>query len=175
MSAVARPVVALISDAVYPYFRGDKEFRYHELSTRISRRADAHIVTMKWWDGSPTRRDGCVTFHAVSPLYPMNTGERRSFQEAIFFALACLRLLWCRFDFLEADEFSNFHIITLRFVTWIKRKPLTVTWHEVWDAAVDWSADLIHVQFAVAAFCTRTRALLAWCGHDQYPGGSNHA
>jgi hypothetical protein len=164
MSAVARPVVALMSDAVYSYFRGGKEFRYHELSTRLGRRADAHIVTMKWWDGSSTRRDGCVTFHAVSPLYPMYTGERRSFQEAIFFALACLRLLWCRFDFLEADQFSNFHIFTLRLVTWLKRKPLTVTWHEVWDAAVDWSADLIHVEFAVAAFGTRTRALLAWCG-----------
>jgi glycosyltransferase involved in cell wall biosynthesis len=32
------------------------------------------------------------------------------------------------------------------------------------DAASDWSADLIHVQFAVAAFGTRTRTLLAWLG-----------
>jgi glycosyltransferase involved in cell wall biosynthesis len=30
------------------------------------------------------------------------------------------------------------------------------------DTAVEWSADLIHVQFAVAAFGTRTRALLSW-------------
>lgn len=32
------------------------------------------------------------------------------------------------------------------------------------DTVSDWSADLIHVQFAVAAFGTRTRALLAWLG-----------
>jgi glycosyltransferase involved in cell wall biosynthesis len=62
----------------------------------------------------------------------MYMGERRSFREAIFFALGCLRLLWFRFDVLEADQFPNFHIFTLRLVTWIKRKPLTVTWHEVW-------------------------------------------
>ncbi len=127
-----RPVVALVSDAIYPYFRGGKEFRYHELSARLSPWADVHVFTMKWWDGPPTRREGNVTFHAVSRLYPMYAGDRRSFKEAILFALGCLRLLWFRFDVLEADQFPNFHILTLRVVAWIKRKPLTVTWHEVW-------------------------------------------
>lgn len=130
--AEARPVVALVTDAIYPYFRGGKEFRYHELSTRLSRQADVHIFTMKWWDGPSTRREGHVTFHAVSPLYAMYKGERRSFQEAILFALGCVRLLWFRFDVLEADQFPNFHIFTLRLVAWVKRKQLTVTWHEVW-------------------------------------------
>ena len=90
------------------------------------------MFTMKWWDGPSTRREGNVTFHAASPLYPMYAGDRRSFREAILFALGCLRLLWFRFDVLEADQFPNFHIFTLRMVAWIKRKPLTVTWHEVW-------------------------------------------
>ncbi len=127
-----RPVVALVSDAIYPYFRGGKEFRYYELSGRLSRQADIHVFTMKWWDGPSIRKEGDITFHAVSRLYAMYTGERRSFQEAILFALGCLRLLWFRFDVLEADQFPNFHIFTLRVVAWIKRKPLTVTWHEVW-------------------------------------------
>jgi glycosyltransferase involved in cell wall biosynthesis len=87
---------------------------------------------MNWWGGPPTRREGDVTFHAVSRLYAMYAGDRRSFREAIFFALGCLRLLRFRFDVLEADQFPNFHILTLRVVAWIKRKPLTVTWHEVW-------------------------------------------
>jgi glycosyltransferase involved in cell wall biosynthesis len=125
-------VVALVTDAIYPYFRGGKELRYHELAARLSRRADVHVFTMNWWDGPPTRQEGHVTFHAVSRLYTMYAGDRRSFREAIFFALGCLRLLWFRFDVLEADQFPNFHILTLRVVTWIKRKPLTVTWHEVW-------------------------------------------
>jgi len=62
----------------------------------------------------------------------MYSGQRRSYREALFFALSCLRLLWFRFDALEADQFPNFHILTLRLVTWLKRKPLYVTWHEVW-------------------------------------------
>ena len=133
MSKDKRPaVVVLVSDAIYPYFRGGKEFRYHELSGRLGRRANVHVFTMKWWDGPPTRQEGNVTFHAASRLYAMYAGDRRSFREAIFFALGCLRLLWFRFDVLEADQFPNFHILTLRIVAWIKRKPLTVTWHEVW-------------------------------------------
>jgi len=132
MTTRARPVVALVSDAIYPYFRGGKELRYHELSARLGRRADVHVFTMKWWDGSSTCRKGDVTFHAASRLYAMYAGDRRSFREAILFALGCLRLLWFRFDVLEADQFPNFHILTLRMVAWIKRKPLTVTWHEVW-------------------------------------------
>jgi glycosyltransferase involved in cell wall biosynthesis len=132
MTAPRRPVVALVTDAIYPYFRGGKELRYHELSARLGQRADIHIFTMKWWDGPSVLREGPITFHATSRLYAMYVGERRSFREAIFFALGCLRLLWFRFDVLEADQFPNFHILTLRIVAWIKRKPLTVTWHEVW-------------------------------------------
>jgi glycosyltransferase involved in cell wall biosynthesis len=127
-----RPVVALVSDAIYPYFLGGKELRYHEFSWRLSRRADVHVFTMKWWDGPSLRRERDVTFHAVSKLHAMYAGDRRSFSEALLFALGCLRLLWFRFDLIDADQFPNFHILTLRLVTWLKRKPLTVTWHEVW-------------------------------------------
>ncbi len=132
MNGDARPVVALVSDAIYPYFRGGKELRYHEFSWRLSRRADIHVFTMKWWDGPPVRQERNVTFHAVTKLYEMYAGDRRSFSEALLFALGCFRLLWFRFDVMDADQFPNFHILTLRLVTWIKRKPLTVTWHEVW-------------------------------------------
>jgi glycosyltransferase involved in cell wall biosynthesis len=125
-------VVALVSDAIYPYFRGGKELRYHELSRLLSRRADIHVFAMKWWDGPSTREVGGVTFHAASKLYPMYAGDRRSFKEALLFAFGCLRLLWFRFDVVDADQFPNFHILALRLVTWVKRKPLTVTWHEVW-------------------------------------------
>ena len=127
-----RPVVALVSDGIYPHFRGGKEIRYHEVAQRLAGRADVHVCTMHWWDGPSTRMEGSVTLRAVARLRPMYSGDRRSYREAIFFALGCLRLLWFRFDVLEADQFAYFHIFALRIVTWLKRKPLTVTWHEVW-------------------------------------------
>jgi glycosyltransferase involved in cell wall biosynthesis len=135
MSEGRRPVVALVTDAIYPYFRGGKEVRYHEVAQRLAQRAEVHVFTMKWWDGPWTRYDGPVTFRATCRLHPMYSGERRSYREAFFFALSCLRLFRFHFDAIEADQFPTFHIFTLRLITWLKRKPLTVTWHEVWDRA----------------------------------------
>jgi len=135
MSNDKRPIVALVTDAIYPYFRGGKEVRYQEIAQRLAQRADVYVFTMKWWDGPWTRHDGLVNFRAISRLRPMYSGERRSYREACFFALYCFRLFRFHFDAIEADQFPTFHIFTLRLVTWLKRQPLTVTWHEVWDRA----------------------------------------
>ncbi len=130
-----RAIVALVTDAIYPYFRGGKEVRYHEVAQRLARLADVYVFTMKWWDGPSTRHEGSVTFRAVSRLYAMYSGERRSYREALFFAISCFRLFRFHFDVIEADQFPTFHIFTLRVITWLKGKRLTVTWHEVWDRA----------------------------------------
>jgi glycosyltransferase involved in cell wall biosynthesis len=135
MKTNQRPVVALVTDAIYPYFRGGKEVRYHEVAQRLTHLADVYVFTMKWWDGPSTRHEGLVNFRATSRLYQMYSGERRSYREAIFFAISCLRLFRFHFDVIEADQFPTFHIFTLRIVTWLKGKRLTVTWHEVWDRA----------------------------------------
>jgi len=128
----ARPRVALVSDAIYPYFRGGKEVRYYEVARRLARRADVSVCTMKWWDGPAKVTDNEITFRAVSPQFQMYVGGRRSYREAILFAIGCLGLLWLPFDVLEADQFPYFHILSLRLITWLRRKRLVVTWHEVW-------------------------------------------
>ena len=93
---------------------------------------DVSICTMKWWDGAGKVTADEITFRAVSPQFQMYAGERRSYREAILFAIGCLRLLWLPFDVLEADQFPYFHILVLRLITWLRRKRLVVTWHEVW-------------------------------------------
>lgn len=127
-----RPVVALVSDAIFPYHRGGKEIRYHELSRRLAERAEVHVYTMHWWDGPRVRKDEDVTYHAISRLLPLYTRDRRSIRQAILFALACVRLLGSRFDVLEADHMPYFQILVLRLVATVKRKRFVVTWHEVW-------------------------------------------
>jgi len=127
-----RPVVAMVTDAIFPYHRGGKEIRYHELSRRLASRAEIHVYTMHWWDGPHVRTDEAVTFHAISPLFPMYTKTRRSLKQAILFALACGRLMTVRFDVLEADHMPYMQILMLRFVATVKRKRFVVTWHEVW-------------------------------------------
>jgi len=126
------PVVALVTDAIFPYHCGGREIRYYELSRRLAGRAELHLYTMRWWDGPRVRKDEGVTFHGISRLYPMYTGNRRSLRQAIFFALACMQLLVSRFDVLEADHMPLLQILVLRVVATVRRKRLVVTWHEVW-------------------------------------------
>ncbi len=134
MTPHRRPVIAFVSDAIYPYHRGGKELRYHELARRLAGRAEVHVYTMRWWAGPRARVADGVTFHAISPLIPLYAGGRRSMRQAVGFALACLRLLGCRFDVLEADHMPYLQIFVLRLVATVRRKRFVVTWHEVWDA-----------------------------------------
>jgi glycosyltransferase involved in cell wall biosynthesis len=128
-----QPVVALVTDAVYPYHRGGKELRYFELARRLTRYADVHVYTMNWWKGPRVRADDQVTYHGISPLFPLYKKGRRSIGEALLFSLACLQMLVRRFDVIEADHMPYFQIFALRLVATIKRRRLVVTWHEVWS------------------------------------------
>jgi len=130
-----KPAIAMVTDAIAPYHRGGKEQRYAEVAPRLTRYADVHVYTMHWWPGPRTiERDG-VTYHAIAPLLPLYRHGRRSITQALVFAVACLRLLFVRFDALEADHMPYLQLFVLRLVTWIRRKRLVVTWHEVWGAA----------------------------------------
>lgn len=132
MAGTAKPVVAMVTDAIYPYHRGGKEIRYQELIRRLAARAELHVYTMHWWDGPRVVRDESVTLHAISRRLPMYTQSRRSLRQAIFFAVACARLFVSRFDVLEADHMPYVQILVLRLVATVKRKRFVVTWHEVW-------------------------------------------
>ena len=128
-----RPVVAVVCDVIYPYSRGGRELRNQELLPRLAGQADVHVYTMRWWDGPPVRHEFGVSYHAISQLHPLYRHGRRSVRQAVWFALASLRLLGCRFDVLEADQIPCFQLFVLRLVATLKRKPFTVTWHEVWS------------------------------------------
>jgi glycosyltransferase involved in cell wall biosynthesis len=125
-------VLAIVSDAIHPYHRGGKELRYHELTRRLADRADVHVYTMNWWHGPRVRTQDGITFHAISPFVPLYVKERRSLWQAAVFGLACLRLLACDFDVLEADHIPFAQVLVLRLVTAVKRRPFVATWHEVW-------------------------------------------
>ena len=126
------PIVALVTDAIFPYSCGGREIRYYELSRRLAGRAELHLFTMRWWDGPRVRKDETVTLHGISRLHPMYTRNRRSLKQAILFSLACMQLLVSRFDVLEADHMPLLPILVLRLVATVKRKRFVVTWHEVW-------------------------------------------
>ena len=133
MSATSQPRrIALVSDSVLPFHKGGKEARIDHLAHALASLGhDVHIYTMKWWDtpGDTYKLDD-ITFHAISKLYPLYVGKRRSFKEGVFFGLACFNMLRYDWDILEADHMPYFPLFSLRVVNFFKRKPFYATWHE---------------------------------------------
>src|SRR5205814_9659503 len=74
-------------------------------------------------------------FHGIAPRVRLYTNKgRRSIVESVVFALASFRLLWCpAFDVLDVDQFPYTHFFAARLVCHLRRRPITATWHEVWD------------------------------------------
>ena len=132
-SPTRRMSVALVTDAVYPYHRGGKEIRYFQLLRRLARTFDVSVYTMHWWPERPaTRREHEVNYEAICPRMRLYHGARRSITEAVTFAVSCLRLITRSYDVVEADHMPYLQLFTLRLVTKLRRRPLVVTWHEVW-------------------------------------------
>jgi len=129
-----RPLrVAVVTDGCYPYFKGGKEVRFHELLQRLAGpEVRVDVYTMRWWPGPRRRRDGDVTLHGICRAWPMYVGTRRSIRQALLFALACLRLLTVRADVIDADHMPYLPLLPLKVVSVLRGIPLVVTWHEWW-------------------------------------------
>ena len=128
--------IAIVSDAIYPYNKGGKEKRIYEISTRLAK--SGHKVTiycMKWWEGSDTRVDEGVQIKAISPYFPLYSGEKRSIKEALFFSLHCLKLVKEDFDIIDVDHMPHLVLFSTKLVALLKRKKLHVIWNEVWGAS----------------------------------------
>lgn len=126
--------IAIVSDSVYPYHKGGKERRFFEISTRLARRGhEVTIYCMKWWSGpEKTRVENGVRLRAISPLYPLYSGSRRSIRQGVLFGLNCLRLLFEKWDVIEVDHMPYFPLYFTRIVCWLKGKKMYATWNEVW-------------------------------------------
>ena len=130
-------VVALVCDAMYPHSYGGREFRYQALLPRLAAHADIHVYTMRWWAGPKVYTEDNVTFHAMCPRLSMYTKSgRRSIIQGVVFALACLRLMFCHFDVLDADQIPYFHLFPLRLIATIKRNE--VWGPSAWNRYIKW-------------------------------------
>jgi len=131
----AKERVAFVSDSVWPYNKGGKEKRLHEITHRLVKEGrQVDVYTMKWWDGPEKTiktKDG-VYLHAITRKFPLYNGDRRSIKEALLFSLGCFKLLFRRFDVVDVDSMPFFPLFPVRIITWLRGKKLHATWHEVW-------------------------------------------
>lgn len=125
--------IAFVTDAIYPFNKGGKERRLHEVVKRLKTdEREIHIYTMQWWEGERNLVKDDIYFHGICKRRAVYTGGKRSIAQALIYSLACFKLLFARFDILDADQIPVFPLFTMRLVCWIRRKKMFTTWYEVW-------------------------------------------
>lgn len=129
--------IAILSDSIYPFHQGGKETLHFERTARLARRGhEVRVFTMHWWPERQREivRDG-VHLYAIGPRIPLYTPKgRRSIWQSVVFGLSTIRLLWApAFDVLDVDQFPFSQFFAAQLVCSLRRKPMTATWHEVWD------------------------------------------
>jgi glycosyltransferase involved in cell wall biosynthesis len=88
---------------------------------------------MKSWEGADIIKLEGMTLHGICKSRPLYTSlGRRSISQAIFFGFSSLKLMRESFDAMDCCGFPYFSLFACRIVTWIKKKPLYSTVHEVW-------------------------------------------
>lgn len=133
-----------MADTIYPFTKGGAPKRIYEISKRLAKKGhEVHIFGMKYWkNGKKIKNEEDVFLHGICPPIPRHTRGRRSFREAIFFALNIFRtsdLLRGNFDVIDCDQTPCLHCFPAKVLSLIKDTSLIVTWHEVWIANKYWS------------------------------------
>lgn len=129
--------IAFVYDMVYPFKIGGVEKRIWEISRRLARDGnEVHIFALKVWDGpSDFLREG-VHIHGVGRKFPFHTGKsgRRAIFPALWFSMALIFpfLHSGRFDVVDCQNFPYFHCFPVKVVSYLRKSPLVITWHEVW-------------------------------------------
>jgi glycosyltransferase involved in cell wall biosynthesis len=127
--------IAFVYDAVYPWVKGGAEKRIYELGRRLAEQGnEVHVFGVKWWEGGEIIEHEGMVLHGVCAPMELYVNGRRSISEAIIFSLKLFpHLSRERFDIIDASAFPYFPCFTVKLVSILKRTPLVVTWHEVWD------------------------------------------
>lgn len=140
-SAKGQRKIVFVSDSIYPYMKGGKEKRLHEISKRLATMGyDVHIYTMHWWKTPEKERiEHGVHLHALCNYHEMYSGNRRTIKEGVMFGLACFRLLRVKFDVLDVDHMPFFPILSSWIVCKLRRQKFYGTWHEALSHK-DWTS-----------------------------------
>jgi len=127
--------IAYVYDNVYPYYIGGLEKRVWEVARRLAQRGhDVHWYAMKYWDGPDVLEKEGVYLHGVCEPKPLFVHGRRSVEEAIYFARnVFIPLARDNYDIIDCQNFPYFPCFSAKIASLLKKTPLVITWHEVWD------------------------------------------
>ncbi len=126
--------IAFVYDAIYPWVKGGAEKRIYELGKRLAGNGhEVHVFGIKWWDGASVIRYENIVLHGVCRQMELYTNGRRSVSEAVIFSIDLLpHLVKEKFDVIDVSAFPYFSCFSVKLLSFLRRTPMIVTWHEVW-------------------------------------------
>lgn len=125
--------ISFVYDAAYPWVKGGVERRIYEFGKRLVKEGiEVKVYTLKWWDGPDTYIYDGITYQSLGGKKGLYNKGRRSFIEAIYFAIRTFNIKPEHGEILEAQSFPYFHLFPLRIKTSLRGSKLVITWHEVW-------------------------------------------
>ncbi len=129
-----RKRIVVVTDRIYPYFKGGAEKRYWEVFTNLVRLGYEVTFLTGQWPGMVRRTtvDGIklVGVYKVGEFY---SHGKKSIPETIKYTISVLRYLFSEeYDLIECEQFPIIPIFSSKVASLLLRKPLIVTWHEVW-------------------------------------------
>ena len=130
--------IAFIYDAVYPFITGGAEKRVYEMARRLVKRGhEVHWYGIGWWWPENGQKDieiEGIHLHGVCKPMDLYNDERRSIDEAVYFAVRLLPKLGReKFDVIDCQGFPFFSCFTAKINSLFSGSPLVITLHEVWN------------------------------------------
>ncbi len=175
MAPPRRLRVALVYDAVYPYTLGGVEHRNHTLARHWAGRVDVTFLGFGYWEADPGRRLPGCRYVSIGRPRPLHDGAgKRRLTDALAAAVGTVRALWrSDADVWEIANIAYFPVVAARVVAWLRRKPLVVTWHELfgdhWEAYLGsrYAARLARRVERLALWCTPTAVAVSPLTRDR--------
>ena len=129
--------IAIVYDMLYPYSIGGAESRNFSLAKELVLKGhEVHVFGIKMWKGKKTK---LVTknfyVHGLSKYKSKYfKGKRRIFDPIKFSISLFFELMKHDFDIIDVSAFPYFPVFSCKLYSLIKKKPIIITWHEVWDS-----------------------------------------
>lgn len=127
--------IAFVSDAVYPWNVGGLETLESTESKELAKHHEVHFFSLKWPGMKKDFRQNNISYHT---LHEITTDKfyrhgRRSIREAIMYTIGLGRLLFYKFDYIQANEFPILHIPFLKLYCRLTGCKLILDMFEIWD------------------------------------------
>ena len=129
--------IALVYDLIYPYSIGGVESRYFSLAKNLVLKGhEVHLFGVKMWPGKNNIKvTKNLYIHGVSRYSSKYSfkGNRKIFEPIKYSFSLFFELLKYDFDIVDVTAFPYFPVFSCKLYSILRKKPLIITWHEVWD------------------------------------------